>query len=127
MQEDSPTLGCGNPTKGRFCMVPAAQDRIVEELVRRLVPALNPERIYLFGSRARGEGGPDSDFDLLVIVPSSPLPAHRRERAAFRALCGVGVSKDVLVFTREEFQRRASVPTSLPWTVLREGRLIYAA
>lgn len=100
---------------------------VIEEMVRRLVQALQPESIYLFGSKARGDGNADSDFDLLVIVEASDLPPHHRERLAFRALCGVGVPKDVLVFTKEEFQRRAKVPSSLPATVLREGQLVYAA
>lgn len=107
-------------------MLTTTERSVIEEMVRRLVLALQPESIYLFGSRARGDGNADSDFDLLVIVASSVLPPHQRERLAFRALCGVGVSKDVLVFTREEFQRRSKVPSSLPATVLREGRLVYA-
>jgi len=102
-------------------------DPILKEIVRRLAENLRPERIYLFGSRARGEAGPDSDYDLLVVLPDSELPGYKRDQAAFRALKGVGVAKDVLVLTREEFRRRAGVVCSLPATVLREGRLLYVA
>ncbi len=91
----------------------------------RLVQALHAERIYLFGSRARGDVGPDSDYDLLAVVPESDLTLHRRDVLAFRALCGVGAAKDVLVWTREEFESRSRAATSLPATVPREGRLIY--
>jgi uncharacterized protein len=108
-------------------MVETRQDPILTEIISRLVDALGPDRIYLFGSRARGDASPDSDYDLLVVVESSPLPPHRRDQAAFRSLCGVGVSKDVLVLTRDEFDRRCRVYASLPATVLREGRLLYAA
>lgn len=103
------------------------QDRVLEEIVRRLVKILHPERIYLFGSKARGEAGPDSDYDLLVIVPHSELPGYRRDQVAYRALLGLGVAKDVFVWTRDEFESRRHLPASFPATVLREGKLLYAA
>jgi uncharacterized protein len=103
------------------------QDTVLREIVDRLVHALQPERIYLFGSRARAEAYPDSDYDLLVVVSESDLAPHRRDLLAFRALCGVGAAKDVVVYTRDEFESRSRAASSLPATVLREGRLVYAA
>ena len=100
-------------------------DALVTELVRRLRECLPAERIYLFGSRARDETNENSDFDFLVVVPNSSLPRYKREQQAFRALCGLGVSKDVLVFTHDEFEHGRKVVTSLPATVDREGRLLY--
>lgn len=100
---------------------------VLAEMVRRLEEELQPERIYLFGSRARGESAPDSDYDLLVVMAASELAPHRRDLRAFRALCGVGAAKDVIVYTREEFETRARATSSLAATVLREGRLVYAA
>lgn len=100
---------------------------VLNEMIQRLVTALHPERIYLFGSQARGEETPDSDFDLLLVVPESSLPRYRRDQEAFRALNGVGVSKDIVVFTREEFDRKRKVVCSLPATVEREGVLLYGA
>ncbi len=97
------------------------------EIVQRLVQTFQPERIYLFGSQARGEAGPDSDYDILMVVKASPLPRYRRDQAAFHAVTGVGVSKDILVLTREEFDRGRTVLCSLPATIEREGRLLYAA
>ncbi|MBI2939103.1 MAG: nucleotidyltransferase domain-containing protein [Chloroflexi bacterium] len=102
-------------------------DPTLAEIVRRLVEAYQPERIYLFGSVARGEAGPDSDYDLLVVVPASDLPGYRRDQLAYRALRGVRAAKDVLVWTRDEFECRLHLPASLPATVVREGRLLYAA
>ncbi len=102
-------------------------DSVLEEMVRRLRDAFCPEAVYLFGSHARGDAGPDSDYDLLVVVPASTLPRYRRDQAAFQALSGVGASKDVLVLTREEFDRGRRVVCSLPATVEREGILLYAA
>ena len=103
------------------------RDPVLRAIVERLVAALQPERIYLFGSRARGTGTAESDYDLLVVLPASDLPPHRRDLQAYRALYGVGVPKDVVVYTHAEFEARSRAPTSLPATVLREGRLLYAA
>ena len=100
---------------------------ILEEMVRRLVTAFHPDHIYLYGSRARGEAGPDSDYDLMLVVSSSQVPRYRRNKQAFRALCGLGVPKEVIVLTREEFEAGRKVICSLPATVLRDGKLLYAA
>ena len=102
-------------------------DPVIGKIVQRLVAALSPECIYLFGSQARGDAGPDSDYDLLVVVHTSALPRYRRDQAAFEALLGVGVAKDVLVLTHNEFERQRTVVCSLAATVEREGVLLYAA
>jgi predicted nucleotidyltransferase len=102
-------------------------DPTLAELLRRLVPAYQPERVYLFGSRARGEAGPESDYDLLLIVPDDAPPERRRSRLAYEVLRGTGVAADVLVCTRAWFDRREGLKASLPGTVLREGRLLHAA
>ena len=95
------------------------------EIVRRLVEAYDPERIYLFGSEARGDAGPDSDFDLLVVVPNEAPPEMKRSRLAYERLWGTGVAADVLVWTKESFDSRLHLRASLPSTVLREGKLLY--
>ena len=95
------------------------------EIVSRLVEAYEPERIYLFGSEARGDAGPDSDFDLLVVVPNEATPEMKRSRLAYERLWGTGVAADVLVWTKESFDSRLHLRASLPSTVLREGKLLY--
>ena len=101
-------------------------DPKLAEIVRRLVEAYEPERIYLFGSEARGDAGPDSDFDLLVVVPNEAPPERKRSRLAYERLWGTGVAADVLVWTAEGFDSRIHLRASLPATVLREGKLLYA-
>ena len=103
----------------------AASDPVLNEVVRRLVEAYSPERIYLFGSVARGEAGPDSDYDIMVIVPDDAPPERLRSRLAYRALRGTGTAADVVVWPRSGFERRARVVASLPATVAREGMLLY--
>jgi len=105
----------------------AFPDRKLNEITRRLAAAYKPERMYLFGSRARGEGGPDSDYDLMVVVPDDAPPKRRRGRLGYEALRGMGTAVDVVVMTRDAFDARADLKASLPGTILREGRLLYVA
>ena len=106
---------------------PAADDPVLAEAVRRLVAAYQPERIYLFGSVARGDAGADSDYDLLVVVPDNASPERRRSRLAYEALRGTGTAADVIVCTSPYFEDRRLLKASLPGTVLREGRLLHGA
>lgn len=98
---------------------------MLEEVVRRLAEAYRPERIYLFGSAAQGEAGPDSDLDLMVVVPDGSEPARLRSRLGYEALRGTGTAVDVVVWEKSGFERRAGVVSSLPGVVMREGRLVY--
>ena len=102
-------------------------DPLLDEAVRRLVDAFRPEQIYLFGSRARGDSREDSDYDLMVVVSDSDLPPHRRAQHAHLALRNVHVAADILVWTRQEFDRFLPVVGSLAATIVREGRLLYGA
>lgn len=107
--------------------IPSADDPLLAEVVRRLAEAYHPERIYLFGSTARGEAGPDSDYDIMIVVPDQSPPEYRNCDLAYRVLRGLRVAKDVLVWPRTEFEKRLHLNASLPSTVLREGKLLYAA
>jgi len=70
---------------------------------------------------------PDSDYDLMVIVPDDAAPPRCRSRLAYQVLWGTGAAADVLVWTRSQFESRTHVVASLPATVLREGKLLHAA
>ena len=107
--------------------IPTAGDPVLTEVVRRLVEAYRPDYIYLFGSVARGDAGPDSDYDIMVVVPDDTPPELRRSHAAYVALWGTGVASDVLVWTASQFDSRVHLAASLPATVIREGRLLHAA
>jgi predicted nucleotidyltransferase len=102
-------------------------DPKLADIVHRLVMAFEPQRIYLFGSRARGNAGPDSDYDLLIVVPDDALPERRRSRLGYEALRGTGLAVDVVVRTRSAFDSRLHLRASLPSTVVAEGILLYAA
>jgi predicted nucleotidyltransferase len=89
------------------------------------VEAYQPNRIYLFGSKAWSEYGPDSDFDLMVVVSDDAPSTHKRSRLAYEVLRGTGTAADVLVWTRSAFESRLHLVASLPATVLREGKLLH--
>jgi len=107
--------------------VGTAETSVLQEAVKRLIDALHPERIYLFGSRARGDARTDSDFDFLVVVPGPAAAGRALERKAYTALSDLGVGKDVVVMTRGYFDWMREAKASLPAAVEREGRLLYAA
>ena len=79
---------------------------VLTEIVGRLVEAFQPERIYLFGSQARGDVGPDSDYDLMVVVPNDAPPERRQSSLAYECLWGTGMAADVLVWTKTSFDCR---------------------
>ena len=111
-------------TNQRPCL---ADDEVLQEILTRLVAAFQPERVYLFGSKARSEAGPDSDYDLMIVVRDDAPPERRQSRLAYQALRGTRTAADVLVWTREAFDSRLHLPASLPATIIREGKLVYAA
>jgi predicted nucleotidyltransferase len=99
----------------------------LSEAVRRLVDCFQPERIYLFGSRARGDAYDDSDYDILIVVPDDQDSGFRAAQRAYSVLWGLSLSFEVLVATKTEFAQHASSVSSLSATTLREGTLLYAA
>src|SRR3990167_7213635 len=103
-------------------LVPEASDRI-----RRIVEALGtyqPDRIYLFGSWARGEEDDLSDVDV-VVVKSTPLPFFDRLREVLRLLPAALGAVDVLVYTPEEFAAMQREGNAFAEMIVEEGRLIY--
>jgi predicted nucleotidyltransferase len=97
----------------------------LEPVISRLVEGLKPDSIYLFGSQARGEATSDSDFDLLIVIPQSNLPRHQREAKSYDLLWGLTTPVDLVVLTREEFNRTSQVRTSLASNVKNQGRILY--
>ena len=100
-------------------------ERVIEQMVLRIVDRFDPERIILFGSAARGDAGPDSDVDLLVVMP---VEGSRREKAVEigAAVNDIPVPKDIVVTTPEDFEWRKEIVGTIERPAEREGRLVYA-
>jgi predicted nucleotidyltransferase len=98
----------------------------LRELVRCIVEVAKPERIILFGSAARGQMGPDSDLDVLVIKSAIE---HRRRLAQdiYMNLPELGVGVDVIVLTPEDIEAQRASVGSIVGPALEEGRVIYGA
>lgn len=96
----------------------------IEEMVRRIVAKFDPDRIILFGSHARGMGDPESDADLLVIMP---VEGSRRRVATEIdiALVGVDMAADIIVLTPDDVERNKDIPGTIVRPALREGKVLY--
>jgi len=102
----------------------AVDNDILAEVVRRIVEVAQPDKIILFGSAARGEMGPDSDLDLLVIK-SEPVHRGRLTENVYINLLGVGQAVDVVVVTPEDVERYRDAFCLIIEPALREGKVIY--
>lgn len=98
--------------------------KIIAEMVWRIVEEFDPDKIILFGSYARGTAGPDSDADLLVVMPVS---GSKRKQAAQidMALAGVGLPKDVILVTPDEVERYRDMLGSIIHPAFEEGKVLY--
>jgi len=97
---------------------------IIEEMKRRIVEAVHPHQIILFGSHARGTAGPDSDVDLLVVMPTGD---GKRKKAVqiYTLLAGMGLSKDIVIVTLDEIEKYRHTPGTIIYPALKEGKIIY--
>ena len=104
-------------------MSPNVQAKL-SAMVERIVAGFKPERIILFGSNARGTAGTDSDVDLIIVMPA--IESKRKIRLAIRkAVSGMGLSKDILVYTPEEMEHYRHLTGSLVRSAWREGKVLY--
>lgn len=105
------------------------EEVLLQQMVRTIINEVAPETIILFGSRARGDARADSDVDLLVVEtePFSPQRSRRKEAARlYMALRGLAVSKDILLYSRDEFEHWKNSPNHVVGRAHREGRVLHA-
>jgi len=99
-------------------------EELLEEVVQRILAVSDPEHIILFGSYARGEAGPDSDLDLLVLEKGVTKPRQESNRLR-RALRGLLVPIDVVVATPQQADRYRNAIGLIYAPALKEGRILY--
>jgi predicted nucleotidyltransferase len=100
------------------------QSANLRDLVRQVVETVHPLKVILFGSRARGDACPDSDYDLMVVVRNGSNRRHVRQRL-FVALNGNELDYDLLVSTPEDFERYGYHPSLVYKYILKEGVDLY--
>jgi predicted nucleotidyltransferase len=105
-----------------------ATNQMLDDMVQLIVSEIEPQQIVLFGSMARGDAGPDSDVDLLIVEaqPFDKQHGRRRELARlWRLLSRFPVSKDIVLYSRAEVDRWRNSTNHLIARALREGRVLY--
>lgn len=103
------------------------QEAVLDALVARLVAGLDPQSIWLFGSRARGEARPDSDFDILVVAKPQGRFGSDDYEVADRCVRDLRIGCDVVPCAANDFEDGLALPTSFVAQVVREGRRLYTA
>jgi uncharacterized protein len=98
----------------------------IRRMVRRIVKRFKPDKVILFGSYARGNAGPDSDIDLLVVMP---VEGSKREKQleVRMALGRLGVPVDIVLSRPEDFEWRKDYVGTIEHPAWREGRVLYTA
>jgi uncharacterized protein len=109
------------PNRGPF----SSEAEALTELVARLVRGLDPDEVWLFGSRAERRNAPDSDFDLFVVTRVSDGDAGFDYNVVYAPIRGLGVGCDVVPCRADEFEDERNDPTSLCWHVIHTGQKLY--
>ncbi len=99
---------------------------ILDELVRRVVESVQPLRIILFGSAVRGEMGPNSDLDVLVVMPDGCDRLAITQTLHCR-LSDLGIAKDLVVVQASDVERYGKNPYLIIHSALAEGKELYHA
>jgi uncharacterized protein len=101
------------------------ESALLEKAIQRLVSALHPERIYLYGSHAYGQPHENSDIDLLIVVDQPDLSIYDMTVEGYRALRGLFFPAEINVVTQSEFNERSHWFSSIESTVSKKGQILY--
>ena len=96
----------------------------LDEILGKILEAGEPQKVVLFGSRARGDHRPDSDIDLLIVEESS-RPRYERSPRYYKATCGLFPALEIVVWTPDEIRAWEQVPNHFVTAALKEGKVLY--
>jgi predicted nucleotidyltransferase len=110
--------------EGMMVRTPAESEAAIRQAVERIATRFHPDKIILFGSRARGQGGPDSDADLLIVMR---VDGSKRQQAVQMdlALEGIPIPIDLIVVTPEEVEKYRDAIGTIIREAVREGKVLY--
>ena len=99
---------------------------LIQKITEIIINEYKPDKVILFGSRARGDDRPDSDIDILIVSDEEKnLPRYKRGLQVRVKLSGIQIPKDILFYTHEDFSKWQNVRQSFVSTVIREGVVLY--
>ena len=102
-----------------------SESQALQAIVQRIVDAVDPVSVWLFGSRAKGNHRPDSDFDLLVVTKLQDGELGYDYDRVYAPILGTGVGCDVIPCRIDDFERESNSATGLVRDVVREGVQVY--
>jgi predicted nucleotidyltransferase len=109
--------------------LPATTRRVdvaaIRVLLDRIVARWNPQQVWLFGSRARGDSTPESDWDLFVVVDDSAADDDLDPGVGRRLRRECGVRADVIPWHASEFAEFRATPNTLAYSVAKDGVLLH--
>ena len=109
----------------RLVKVERVDEEFLEEVVRRIVSAVDPVKIILFGSHAYGKPKKESDLDIMVVVKDDVKSCRRVASEVYGALCGLLIPKDVVVVRQKDIEEWKNVPQAFITKVVSKGRVLY--
>lgn len=109
----------------KLIKVEKVDEEFLKEVVKRIVSAVDPEKIILFGSYAYGKPNKESDLDLLVVVKDEVKSCWRVASEVYGALCGLLIPKDVVVVRLKDIEEWKNVPQAFITKVVSKGRVLY--
>ena len=109
----------------RLVKVERVDEEFLEEVVRRIVSAVDPVKIILFGSHAYGKPKKGSDLDIMVVVKDDVKSCRRVASEVYGALCGLLIPKDVVVVRQKDIEEWKNVPQAFITKVVSKGRVLY--
>jgi predicted nucleotidyltransferase len=99
-------------------------NEIIQEIKNRIVSAVHPEKIVLFGSYAYGTPTKDSDLDLLIILPTKE-PMHKRVTRIRKLVRDINILKDIIVYTPQEVEKWKNASAAFITSIMKKGKVIY--
>lgn len=96
----------------------------LKNIVDKIINNFNPDKIILFGSYAYGHPTVDSDMDIMIVMDTDEKP-HKRAVSVRKVLKGIGIPKDIIVKTPEEFERFKDIVGTIVCPAAHKGRIIY--
>ena len=102
------------------------RQKILDEIVAKIIIIAHPKKIILFGSASRGQMGYHSDFDLLIVVDNS-TPCRRTTQAIYRDLVGIGFATDIITIHEEDAEFQKNQEGTIVRTALTEGKILHVS